>query len=333
MAKRRFSTAQIKRLKNIQSQRLERAQKKLVSDVEHLDLGPEQHGVLITHYSVAVLIKDANGKLFTCTLRQNLGTLVTGDNVVWQAIDDNTGVVVALLPRRSVVVRPHSRGEKPIVANIDLMVCVVALAPLPQATTIDRYLILARIMKLKALIVINKCDLISSGEQGDQQALLDKIPVYEKLGYQVIKVSTKEKFGIADLEHELKDINSILVGQSGVGKSSLLNTLVPDSKAQTNTLSGDDKFGRQTTSASKLYQLPHGGNLIDSPGIHQFNLQHFTQEEILKGFIEFEPFLGLCQFRNCLHSHEPKCALRKAVADKDIAAFRLENYHTILLDE
>lgn len=333
MAKRQFSSAQLKRLKSIQSKRLAKAEQKLICTDDSLTLGPEQHGLLITHHSVAVVVKRDDGKLFICTLRQNLSPLVTGDNVIWQAIDDHTGVVTALIPRRSVVVRPHSRGEKPIVSNIDLMVIVVALAPLPQVTTIDRYLILANIMKLKALIVVNKCDLISSTKQVEQQTLLDKIPIYEKLGYHVIKVSTKERIGIDKLEHELKDINSILVGQSGVGKSSLLNTLIPDSQAQTSSLSHDDKFGRQTTSASKLYQLPLGGNLIDSPGIHQFNLHHFSQEQILSGFTEFGPFLGACQFRNCTHAHEPKCALRKAVVDKDIAAFRLQNYHTILLDE
>jgi ribosome biogenesis GTPase len=330
MAKRRFSSAQLKRLKDIQAQRLARS-KNITNDDElsDLSLGPEQSGVLITHNSTMVIVKSQDGKLFSCTLRQNLGALVTGDNVIWQAVNEHIGVVIACEPRRSVIMRPDLRGTKPIVANVDLMVVVVALAPLPQRTTIDRYLILAQMMKLNALIVINKFDLFNASEH---QFLLDQIKIYEHLGYKTIKISSKTKLGFGELTEALKDINSILVGQSGAGKSSLLNSLVPDAQAQIGALSSDDKLGRQTTTASKLYHLPAGGNLIDSPGIHQFNLRHFTQEQILKGFEEFAPFVGKCQFRNCLHAHEPNCALIQAAENGEIAPFRLENYHAILLD-
>lgn len=331
MTKHRFTSAQIKRLKHVQSQRVKRATKPYPkNDLSNLDLGPEQKGVLIAHHSVTVVVQSDEGKLITCTLRQNLGVLVTGDNVIWQALDEHTGVVVALQRRRSVILRQEGHGTKPIAANVDLMVIVVALVPPPQTTTIDRYLILAQVMKLKALIVINKVDLVATSEH---HKLLDRMRTYEELGYRVIKVSTKKNVGIHDLACNLKDINSIVVGQSGVGKSSLLNALVPSGRAQTNTLSQENRFGRQTTSASKLYHLPAGGNLIDSPGIHQFSLKHFSQEEILKGFTEFQPYVGTCQFRNCLHAHEPNCALRKAVQEGKIAGFRLENYHTILLDQ
>jgi ribosome biogenesis GTPase len=331
MAKNRFTSAQIKRLKNFSAQRIERAHNKisLTDNLAMLDLGPEQHGVLIAHHSVSVIVKSDDGRLINCTLRQNLGALVTGDKVIWQAIDEKSGVVVACEPRRSVILRPATQGTKPMVANVDLMVIVVALSPLPQATTIDRYLILAHIMKLDALIVVNKVDLLSTP---DQQILLDRLQVYQELGYQVIQVSTKNNLGIAQLESSLIGITSIVVGQSGVGKSSLSNTLIPNAEAQTNTLSQHNKSGRQTTSASKLYQLPKGGNLIDSPGIHQLSLKNLTQDEILKSFKEFQPYLGKCQFRNCLHANEPNCALKNAVQGDKIAAFRLKNYHAILLD-
>ncbi len=220
MAKRRFSSAQLKRLKDIQAQRLARS-KNITNDDElsDLSLGPEQSGVLITHNSTMVIVKSQDGKLFSCTLRQNLGALVTGDNVIWQAVNEHIGVVIACEPRRSVIMRPDLRGTKPIVANVDLMVVVVALAPLPQRTTIDRYLILAQMMKLNALIVINKFDLFNASEH---QFLLDQIKIYEHLGYKTIKISSKTKLGFGELTEALKDINSILVGQSGAGKSSLL---------------------------------------------------------------------------------------------------------------
>lgn len=329
MAKRRFSLHQLKRLKEIQSERLARAKNKVADTSPDIALGPEQKGLLITHNSTMVIVERCDGGLVSCTLRQNLGVLVAGDNVIWQPIDDKTGVVIACEPRRSVIIRPDARGTKPIVANVDLMVIVVAVVPKPQRTTIDRYLILAALMKINPLIVVNKADLIKVDED---QELLTQLKIYEKLGYPVIRISTKTKLGLDELSTTLKDINSILVGQSGVGKSSLLNTLVPDAKTQTNSLSLENSQGRQTTSASKLYHLPGGGNLIDSPGIHQFNLRHFSQSEILQGFKEFQPFLTQCQFRNCEHAHEPNCGLIKAVESGEIAAGRLRNYHAILLD-
>lgn len=328
MAKKRFTSAQIKRIKKMQSQRTERAKNAIAHDaLTNIALGPEQHGTLITHHSVAVILRSDDGRLITCTLRQNLGPLVTGDNVIWQAIDEQTGVVTACAPRRSVILRHVAHGSKPMVANVDLMIIVVAIVPTAQATTIDRYLILAQIMKLDVLIVVNKVDLVATTEH---QAFLDRMLIYEALGYRVIRVSAKNSLGINELKLFVKNLNSIMVGQSGVGKSSLSNVLVPDADAQTNTLSQHNKFGRQTTSKSKLYHLPDGGNLIDSPGIHQFSLEHFPREEIIKSFKEFQPYLGHCQFRNCLHTEEPNCALKQAVLDKKIEAFRLKNYHLIL---
>lgn len=330
MGKRRLTSAQIKRLKNIQARRLTRANNEtLIQGTSDPSLGSEQPGLLIAHYGTTLIVESQDGKLIRCALRQNLGTLVTGDNVIWQSTSPDTGVVVACQPRRSVITRPDVRRTKPIVANVDLMVVVVALAPLPQQTTLDRYLILAQMMQVQALILVNKCDLLATHEH---QALLKRLTIYDQLGYPSIQISSKTQLGFPALQEALQNITSILVGQSGVGKSSLLNSLIPDAKAQTNALSQDDKLGRHTTTASTLYHLPAGGNLIDSPGIHQFNLRHFTQEEILKEFKEFSPFLGKCKFRNCLHLHEPECALIHAVRDGKIASFRLENYHAILLD-
>lgn len=323
---RRFTSAQKKRLKEIQTERLNRANSQGPDEVSSGNA--PQKGILVSHYSVAVIVEGEDKKLYTCTLRQNLGTLVTGDNVIWQAIDDTTGVVIACDPRRSVIIRPDRRITKPIAANVDVLVIVVSLSPLPEQTTIDRYLILANTLKIKALIVLSKFDLMATRNHED---LLNRLQVYEQLGFKFIKLSAKNKLGIETLRHELKDVTSILVGQSGVGKSSLLNMLVPNAKATTSALS-QDAFGRHTTTASTLYHLPDGGHLIDSPGIRQFNLRHFTAEEILKTFNEFSPYLGKCQFRNCTHTKESNCALLNAVHENKIAAFRLENYHTILLD-
>ncbi len=209
--KRKLNSDQIKRLKEIKVQRLARRKNSIDNES---NLGPEQKGILITHNSTMVIVQSPEGKLTSCTLRQNLGSLVTGDNVIWQAVDEHTGVVIACEPRRSVIVRPDSHGTKPIVANVDLMVIVVALAPMPQITTIDRYLILAHMMNLKALIVVNKFDLFLDDTHAE---LLDRMKVYQGLGYGVLRLSTETKLGLHELRETLKDINSILVGQSGVG--------------------------------------------------------------------------------------------------------------------
>lgn len=331
MTKGKLTHRQIERQKKIQAERLARAKQIQTLAPEHKvsGLSPEQPGLLVAHYGTTLIVENQEGQLFQCVLRQNLGTLVTGDDVIWQPIDEETGIVVACLPRRSVITKPHKHGTKPVVANVDRMVVVLALAPIPQPTTIDRYLIMAHLLNLPLTIVINKWDLAKKPEHFELDA---RLTAYRQLGYTAIKVSSKTKLGLDELAESLKDHTSIFVGQSGVGKSSLLRALIPDAQVHIQTLSHGERLGRQTTTASRLYHLPGGGNLIDSPGIHQFKIQHFTEANILAGYPEFSPFLGSCQFRNCEHSKEPGCALLEAVRQKQIPFFRLENYHALLAD-
>lgn len=330
MGKRRLTHRQMKRQEAIQEKRLSRAKStsSLAEDTSQ-SLGPEQTGLLVAHYGTTLIVENQAGSLFRCGLRQNLGSLVTGDEIIWQQIDDSTGIVVACLPRRSTITRPDRRSTKPIVANVDLMVIVAALEPLPRETTLCRYFVLAQAFGIEALLVVNKQDLPSNPER---DKLLHQLDVFERIGYRCIKVSTKTKDGILQLEKALAHRMSILVGQSGVGKSSLLATLVPNAQVQIRELSELGRLGRHTTTASKLYHLPTGGKLIDSPGIQQFNLGHFTKSQIENGFKEFHAYLGHCKFRNCKHLEEPGCALTAAVEAGDVASFRLKNFHTILND-
>lgn len=329
MGKRRLTNRQIERLKSIQAKRLARASapKNSTPDTLNQSLGPEQPGLLIAHYGTTLIVENQAGQLFQCGLRQNLGTLVTGDNVVWQPMDDKTGIVVASLPRVSLITKPVRHESKPMVANVDCLAIVVALEPLPQETTLDRYLIIAETLTLPALIIMNKCDL---PETAERTALKDKLKIYQDIGYSWCEVSSKTRDGLENLEHILKGHTSIFVGQSGVGKSSLLNTLIPEAKAQIRELSKTHRLGRHTTTASCLYHLDLNSHIIDSPGIHQFSLRHYTKETIIQGFKEFRPFLGQCKFRNCEHNNEPECALQQAVKRGKIAPFRLKSYHTII---
>lgn len=333
MTKRRLNSRQIQRQKHIQAQRLQDAQQphepiQEASSNSANQLGPPQPGLLIAHYGTTLIVESQAAELFRCTVRQNLGALVTGDEIIWQQVDATSGIVIACQPRRSVITRAHLYDTKPIVANIDLMIIVVALEPLPLQSTLDRYLLLAQTFNVTPLIVLNKTELPLLPIH---TSLIQQLEIYQQMGYSTFRVSTKTKQGYLALEAAIQNQNSILVGQSGVGKSSLLNSLIPEAKAHISALSAIQR-GRNTTTASTLYHLPGGGNIIDSPGIHQFKLRHFSKEAILKGFGEFQPFLGQCQYRNCVHQHEPGCALLQAVQKGDIAAFRLENYHLILED-
>lgn len=329
MGKRRLNNRQMTRQKSLQAKRLARAQGPMApaQDTINQNLGPEQPGLLIAHYGNTLIVENQAGQLFCCGLRQNLGTLVTGDHIIWQQIDEKAGIVVACKPRHSTITRPDRRSTKPVVANVDLILIVTALEPLPKQTTLDRYLIIAENLRLPAMIVVNKADL---PDKPSHQILHDKLTVYQQMGYPWMEVSSKTNLGLAALEEALQGKTSILMGQSGVGKSSLLNALVPSAKVQTQELSKIHRFGRHTTTASRLYHLENGGNIIDSPGIHEFKLQHLSKTAIQQGFKEFRPYLGHCKFRNCEHAHEPGCALQEALNIGKIAPFRLENYHIII---
>ena len=331
MGKRRLTNRQLTRLKTNQAKRCTRAGAPEIPSPDTLNqsLGPEQGGLLIAHYGTTLIVENQAGQLFRCGLRQNLGAFVTGDNVIWQQIDEQTGVVVAGLPRRSIITRPDRHQTKPMVANVDCLAIVIAFEPLPKQTTLDRYLIIAETLNLPAIIVVNKCDL---AEHENHQEFRKKLESYETIGYPQFIVSSSTREGLPSLENLLKQHTSVFVGQSGVGKSSLLNALIPDAKAQIGELSKLQRLGRHTTTASSLYHLGKTGHIIDSPGIHQFNLHHFSKKMIIEGFKEFRPFLGQCKFRNCEHLAEPDCALQIATKMGKIAPFRLQSYHTIISD-
>lgn len=284
-------------------------------------------GLVIAHFGSTLLVEDQFGKLHKCYARKNLGSLVTGDNVTWQRVDEQNGVIVELNSRRSLLKRTISaNNSKPMAANVDQMLIVIAPKPKISQTTIDRYLVQANINGLQALIIMNKIDLIKPRQTHKFESLLNE---YEKIGYNHLLVSCKQDTEISHLTEYLQNKTNIVVGQSGVGKSSLIQKLVPDLQVSIGELSNIDS-GKHTTSASRLYHLPNGGHIIDSPGIRELKLHYLTADELVQGFIEFQPYLGKCKFRNCTHRHEPDCAILEATKAGKIAEFRLKNYYTML---
>jgi ribosome biogenesis GTPase len=226
-----------------------------------------------------------------------------------------------------VLSRPDYSGrEKPLAANLTQLVVVLAPRPEPSGYLLDQYLVTAELIQLKPLIAINKIDLL---EEAALSGFLDGFSHYAAIGYPLVQISAKREHGLDALIERLKLETSILVGQSGVGKSSLINALLPDLEVETGRLSDATGLGRHTTSTATLYKLPQGGELIDSPGVRSFRLTDLTQEELERGFPEFHPYLGRCRFHNCSHDHEPDCAIQAAVESGHITPLRLANFHRL----
>ena len=333
MSKRNLTRRQSWRIQKIQDERKARAQKKehlIEQELESSGLGPEQTGLIIAHYGSQLDIEpiDKPGENCRCHLRANLPPLVTGDKVIWRAGKDCSGVVVALEERESLLSRPDMHGRlKPVAANIDYIVLVIAPAPIPHTNLIDRYLVAAETIGIEPVLLLNKTDLL---DESNQQALNDMMTRYEQIGYRVLRASTLSEDGLVELKDMLNEHTSVFVGQSGVGKSSLVNVLLPGVDIRVGALSEATGKGTHTTTAAKLFHFPGGGKLIDSPGIREFGLWHMKPQEVLEGFKEFRPFLGYCKFRDCNHRKEPGCALREALASGDISQKRMDSYRHIL---
>lgn len=331
MAKRRLSRQQIERIKLLHEQRREKAARRAArhaEDVLHEDgLGPEQSGLVIANFGATLIVEDATGALHRCALRQNLGTAVCGDRVVLQMIASGEGVVIAIEPHHSLLTRPDYSGKlKPVAANLDQVAVVCAPRPELNEFLIDRYLVAIATINVTPLLVLNKIDLLDPAARTAMEARLD---VYRRIGYPVLYASTRSEHGLDELRTWLKERTSILVGQSGVGKSSLIKMLLPDREIRIQALSQATGFGTHTTTTSTLYHLPDGGDLIDSPGVRSFELGELQRLDLERGFVELEPFLGRCKFSNCTHRSEPGCAVLAALARGDIDPRRLASFQQL----
>lgn len=326
MGSRRLSQRQRERIAKIQERRRNRLADRVENALDEIDETTALEGQVIVQHGQSSLVRDETGQTILCSTRRNIGKPVCGDRVVLHRTAEDHGIISALLARHTVLSRPDYSGrDKALAANISQLVIVIAVEPEPHDYLVDQYLIAAESIGVKAVILLNKSDLLDSTADAGKSidSLLKR---YADIGYETIRISSKVQGGVEPLLTALYNETSILVGQSGVGKSSLAKKLLPENDIEIGAISEITGRGKHTTSASTLYQLPFGGQLIDSPGVRSFRLSEPNKEILENGFRDIKPYLGRCKFNNCSHRHEPGCALREAFENGKIRPERFNNF-------
>ena len=340
MAKRRLSIQQKRRIDSKQKSKINND---LLSDSKlQLDESSTQTARVISHHGRQIFAETESLEKIKCKIRQNLGDIACGDYVLVQrtaeskdqaqtntvSSDASQYVVIAIKERSNLLVKTGFAGAiKPVAANIGQLVIVTALKPKPNPYLIDRYLTAAENLPAKALIVINKVDLMDH----ETKRLVDNLTaLYKGIGYEVISSSMKQDTGLDALSEALSNTTSILVGLSGVGKSSIVKAILPKEEIRIGETSEATGEGKHTTTVSALYHLKCNGIIIDSPGVRDFTPINNSISEITHGFKDVRKFNGACKFSNCSHTNEPGCAMKKAVSDGLLNEQRFNNYLRML---
>jgi ribosome biogenesis GTPase / thiamine phosphate phosphatase len=281
-------------------------------------------GLVIAAFGKRYQVELQDKSRISCVTRGKKTDLACGDNVIIKLTDKHEGVVEKCLERTSILYRSSTIKSKTIATNVTQIIIVLATQPSFYEALLNRCLVAAEAAKIKPLIVLNKCDL---DDADDAKA---KLKLYEALGYNVLHLSAKQ--AISGLQPYLKNHRSVLVGQSGMGKSTIINALLPGQNVRTQIMSEALDSGKHTTTAAHLYHLDTDSSLIDSPGLQEFGLNHLSQTDLELAFIEFRPYLGKCRFNNCKHTHEPDCAVTSAVNAGKISSTRLGIYQELSLE-
>lgn len=278
-------------------------------------------GQVIAHLGNGLAIETTDAKIWLCHANRRMEKPVVGDHVRMEpAADGEHGRIVELLPRRSVLLRPAGFGKsRPFAANLDVLLVVVAAEPPCDLVLVDQYLAVCETFGIEAHFVVNKCDLPTT------DAFLILLQPYQAADYPLHVVSAATGTGVAALRQFLVERTSLFTGQSGVGKSSLSNALLPSTQQRIGDLSRTG-FGQHTTTTARLYHLPSGGDIIDTPGMNVFGLDGLDASSLADGFREFRRLKPRCQFSDCRHLQDKGCAVRQAVEHHELDAGRYQRY-------
>ncbi|MCG9114824.1 ribosome small subunit-dependent GTPase A [Laribacter hongkongensis] len=275
----------------------------------------QSSGQIIKSHGRRYVVEASDGRRYDCTTRGKRTDYACGDRVDLLIHNDEQAVIERAQPRRSLLYRQDDFRQKLIAANVTQLVVVLAAVPTPAPEFLDRCLIAAEASDIATLIVLNKCDLPQTA------GLRTSLGFYREIGYDVLELSALGD--ISALRTRLAGHTSVLIGQSGMGKSTLTNALVPEARARTNDISEALDTGKHTTTHAELYHLDAHSDLIDSPGLQEFGLSHLEATGLAHCFPEMRPLLGHCRFHNCAHLVEPGCALLAAHAAHEMAGQRL----------
>ena len=280
-------------------------------------------GQIVAAFGRHYLVETTDGEILSCVMRGKKGGAACGDQVTFRSIASEQGVIESILPRNTLLYRSDAFREKLIAANVTQIIIVVAAVPSFSEELINRYLVAVESQHAQAIIVLNKIDLVEP-----TRVALATLLLYQKLGYTLLQLSAKKDISslLPYLQHHL----SVLVGQSGMGKSTLINALIPEAERATAEISDALDTGRHTTTHTRLYHFDKNSHIIDSPGMQEFGLHYINDADLAWGFIEFHPYIGHCKFNNCLHMNEPDCALTRAAQENRIEDRRLSFYRKLM---
>lgn len=288
------------------------------------------------------MVHTDNGEDVNCKIKGNFrlkgirttNPVAVGDRVTISVNPDGNAFITAIQPRKNYIIRRASNLSKEshiIAANLDCAFLVVTLAhPVTSTTFIDRFLATAEAYRVPAVLLINKVDLLTDDD--DKEYCEAVASLYRTIGYDVLEISALTGEGMTELRERLKDKISLFSGNSGVGKSTIINALLPDLELRTGSISDMHDTGMHTTTFSEMFPLPEGGWIIDTPGIKGFGTIDFDKHEIAHFFPEIFKISADCKYGNCTHTHEPGCAVLKALDDHYISQSRYASYLSILDD-
>ncbi len=276
------------------------------------------------------IVKDNSGNQIHCHARSNAVDAVCGDHVNCLPQSQSHDVIESIQPRKNQITRiDNFKREKTLAANIDHMLIVVAALPAFTYLLIDKYLACAQLNQCKSSIIINKAEYLA-----DNDVNIDDIQsIYESITNNLIFTSAKLGYGINHTRKILRNESSVLVGQSGVGKSSIINGLMRFNQIKVGNLSEGIQQGRHTTTSAYAYSISENGIIIDSPGVRSFTPIFNSREEVAHGFVEFQEIAENCKFANCLHIKEPDCAIKNAASEGSLHPSRYESYCSIIQEQ